>query len=317
MNMAIFYMYKHKKHSKGFSLVELSIALTIIGMIAGSAISVAINSDSYSKTVETETKLDRIEEALAGFVALNKRLPCPADGEDLQTDSNFGLEGTLVAADCVNHNFSTLEVREGVVPVRTLNLPDDFMFDGWDGRISYRVDRRFANNETTNASGCLGTAGNLCYRDATALSHLQIGYINGDFLNPIYITFSHGENSHGAFTKYGGATRINAFPTGNPYRDNSVREILNSHFDVDGSPTSYSRITWAINLSATDRYFDDIVRYKTKSQITREAGAVFYDSTCKAAADIVEAPGTNDCTGANSEAECESFATELYTRCLQ
>jgi prepilin-type N-terminal cleavage/methylation domain-containing protein len=324
---------KHN-NNKGFSLVELSVSLAIIGMIAGSAISVAVTSDYYTKKSETEAKMDRIEEALAGFVQTNLRLPCPADGSVNSADTYYGLEyhsvsGALTPAAggvvaCPNKNFSSGFINAGVVPMRTLQLPDDYMFDGWGRRITYVIDYRFANNTTTNTT-CDGTTSTVCFIDTTA-GGITVNDVSGTARTTagVYLLLSHGENGHGAFTKYGSATRINGFPAGNPYRADSPSEMENAELDNAGADTAYDAIfvlkDFVREDSSTDanrEYFDDMVRFKTKAQLVKAAGKVIYDSVCRSASTIVTSPGSNSCTGATNEENCESMATELYLRCLQ
>lgn len=303
---------------RGFSLVELSISLTIIGMIAASAISVAITSDAYTKKTETNSKLDRIEEALAGYLQANGRLPCPADGTLAISHANFGLAGNAPTSlsgnggDCQYENFYAGNIYEGVVPVTTLQLPDDFMFDGWGRRISYVIDSRAA----IGAANCGAVATTLCFRDMTT-GGINVNFIAGNATNAVVLLYSHGENGHGAFTRNGSATRINGFPTGNPYRDNSLAEFGNAHFNNSGSATAFNANFYIMQAKTSLDYFDDIIRYKTKEKLVKEAGAVIYERNCTDAATTISDANSLNCVGAYNINDCESFATEIVSRCLQ
>ncbi len=322
------------KNIQGFSLVELSISLAIIGLIASSALSVAVTSDYYIKKFETKAKMERLNEAMAGFLETNYRLPCPADGTLPTSDANFGLEGTPTATDCPLENFTyssaPIIVEQGVIPIRTLQLPDDFMFDGWDRRFTYAVDIRYANNSTTNGS-CSWTDGDtvdVCFIDAPgSLAAITIEDESGGnrVTNAIYVILSHGENGHGAYTKNGSSTRINGFPVGNPYRTNSADELENAEFTVAGVDTALDNVFVLkeykkgddLTSGATRELFDDIVSFKTKDQIVKDAGASLYDVDCGIAADIIINPGSNNCTGAADESNCESFADDVAARCME
>jgi prepilin-type N-terminal cleavage/methylation domain-containing protein len=322
-----------KFNSKGFSLVELAVSLAIIGMIVSSVMSVAITNDFEVKKSETEAKLNRIEEAIAGFLSLNLRLPCPADGETPVSDASFGQEGTIPVspshAACPNRNFNTSEQDIGVVPVSTLQLPDDFMFDGWGRRIMYAVDRRLAHNQITN-EGCL-TANDDCFialLNNSLANDITINHTSGGLLtsDAAYVLISYGENGHGAYPKNGGSTRINGYHAGNPYRDDADAELRNAHLDIDGGYTTpfdrifvngpYRRVDDK-SSSAVREYFDDILRFKEKHLLVKAAGGVIYDPICFTATEVVNKPGNNECTGVIAEDACEAFAIEIYKRCLQ
>lgn len=311
---------KFFKKKSGFSLVELSISITIIALIAGSAISVAVTSDYNTKKTLTENKMERIEEALVGFFALNHRLPCPAKGEDTVDNSSFGLEGTPTEASCLNANDSDGDIFYGVVPIRTLKLPDNFMFDGWNRRISYAVDVKFANNEVTNQK--CGDAGERCFIDSDK-GGIHIQGEGGSVLteDAVYILISYGENGHGAYTKNGSTTRLNAYVSSNPFLSSfpNSNEFNNSSLSSSGSNVSMDNIFVDIEKRAESggEYYDDIVHYKTKASIVKQVGSFWYDSVCQGARDIVYDIGENSCLNADNEDMCEFFAEEVLARCFQ
>ncbi|MDP2219788.1 MAG: hypothetical protein Q8K34_06270 [Hydrogenophaga sp.] len=80
----------------------------------------------------TEQRLVRIEQALKAYGVIQARLPCPARGDAVSIDADFGL------ADPNNAN-PTCTSPDGVVPWRTLGIPQSEAMDGWGRFISYRV----------------------------------------------------------------------------------------------------------------------------------------------------------------------------------
>ena len=130
----------------GFSLVELSIVLSIIAVIAGGALSVGSARTKAAKYEQTAKKMEIIQKAVASYLAIRGRIPCPAVGSTAPTASTFGFESDTLADpdDCTGVSQSGT-AWIGVVPVRTLLLPDEFMFDGWGRRITYAVDNRFVS----------------------------------------------------------------------------------------------------------------------------------------------------------------------------
>lgn len=336
-------LQKFYKRRSGFSLVELSVVLVIIGSIAASALSVAVSNDYTTKRDETEAKMDRIEEALAGYVAANHRLPCPADGTLAVTNASFGVE-SVTGSNPQNCNVSLHNnvaapnrIFFGVVPVRTLQLPDEFMFDGWTRRIFYVVNNTFTNNELTNTNcNASGAASDVCFRDVAAgtiVVNDAAGTERTIAANrPIYLLFSAGENGHGAWIKNGSATRINAFPAGNPYRNAtaSAAEFGNAEFSNAGAATAVGAAYTTFVMrdpiriddgsasdgtSTTRTYFDDQVRYRTKAQVVAAAGGKIYEIVCKTALDLVNGT-TTTCSTATDPAQCMAFANEVISRCL-
>ncbi len=325
----------------GFSMVEMSVSLAIIAMIAASALSVAVSSDIQTKTDETNAKMRVIGEALTGFVALNQRLPCPANGELPVTDANFGLEGTrtpsATGADCPNanaiftYNGGNSKTRGGIVPVRTLQLPDDYMLDGWGRRIVYVTDYDWVNNNITNtgcaanpatSSDCIGQ------QDPYTINLYVERGENSSYGNShvAFVLISYGENGHGAYQKNGGSTRINAYSNAsNPYRSNVADEIQNSKLNVDGTGASadnafvardYVRDDDLSKAAGTRMYFDDILYWVDINKLVWDSGAPALTPTCSVASRITLNPGNNGCTGAYNEDYCERAALELYKRCL-
>lgn len=84
------------------------------------------------------TTLTRIDTAMANFVALNKRLPCPANGTIASGALNVGVE-TLSAAGATKGTCIPANQVSGGVPWVTLGLAENDATDPWNGRITYRV----------------------------------------------------------------------------------------------------------------------------------------------------------------------------------
>ena len=146
---------------------------------------------------------------------------------------------------------------------------------------------------------------------------------NLDNYQPEMVLISYGENGHGAYPRNGGSTRINGFPVGNPFRDDSTHEIENASLDKDGSPTTFTAVFHSFppirddDLTSGSRiYFDDIVRFMYKRDMIRLAGASIYENSCRVAEDVINNPNNNACTGADNESDCENFALEVSDLCL-
>ena len=76
----------------GFSLIAMSILITVAAMVFVSVLPGQEAGDVNIKTVNNEKKLERVEEAMRSFMTVNGRRPCPADGQYAENTANFGLE---------------------------------------------------------------------------------------------------------------------------------------------------------------------------------------------------------------------------------
>ena len=161
---------------KGFSLIEMTITLAILGiLVTGSVKFIDLYKHRDAEAI-TNRRLEVIKDALMIYRANNYgSLPCPADlTAPLQSDE-FGFEGsaqTNLIFHCVGGNVTNLNVANssiwdgndgnipsggganvldrryhGTVPVRTLNLPPEYAFDGWGNRISYLVHMAKVNGK--------------------------------------------------------------------------------------------------------------------------------------------------------------------------
>lgn len=261
-------------HSRGFTLVELSVVLVILGLLAGSLFGISTGLMNVQRSATTRAKLNAVDAALVSFVAINKRLPCPAMGT-----ANTGTE-VFVTQDspCTNQ-------ANGVVPWAALGLSASDIEDGWGTRITYRLDPFLARNNAMDMSNCdpAGTAtsagadGNVPSRSTcgvvgacTALTlplcvtplqfintkGLQIrdavgGVILMDPAAPAfgaaYVLISHGENQSGGYNNNG--TLLNATTANEGTNETQNRADTSLAYYVDAPQ----------NFSADATRFDDFL----------------------------------------------------------
>jgi len=131
------------RFSRGFTIVELSIVLIILALIGGVFVSMSISLMDTHRASATRSKLAAIDAALVSFVAINRRLPCPADGTAATGLEVFGTQDN----PCANQT-------GGVVPWAALGLSAADIEDGWGIRITYRMDPYLARTNAMDMSNC-------------------------------------------------------------------------------------------------------------------------------------------------------------------
>lgn len=130
------------KHERGFTLIELAVAVVVIALLLGSILVPLATQVEQRKISDTRKGLEEIREALIGFAIINGRLPCPDTDSD-PAAAGYGLEEASCAA---------APVAEGYLPWKTLGVAE---LDAWGlkraaaaspriGDWRYRVDRNFA-----------------------------------------------------------------------------------------------------------------------------------------------------------------------------
>lgn len=112
---------------QGFTLVELTIVLVIVGLLIGGLTTALVVQQDNAAIRESRQNLATINDALIGFAVANGRLPRPA------TSGTNGLER---AADCTSEADCT-----GFIPWQSLGITKT---DSWNRLIRYSVTPAFA-----------------------------------------------------------------------------------------------------------------------------------------------------------------------------
>lgn len=284
-------------NQKAFTLVEVAIVLIIGGLILGFATTSLLNYTKNTQYQGTQQRLDDIEEAMSLFFSLNGRYPCPANLSAAPDTAAFGVE--LTDTNCIAEPAAagatvvvagaTNSVRIGAIPVRTLNMPDDYIADAWGSRFTYAVTEVLATDTTFDQ-----TQGSIGIVDS---SNLNVAAANS-VINPVdralYAVLSHGPNGSGGYTVQGGGPLPCA--AGN-------LETTNCD-NTDAVLRSTTLIGTAVGASE----YDDIVRFRVNNAggvIPTNAVVAFNQAGCPAGWNqlansqgrFVMGSGTNSHTG--------------------
>lgn len=246
------------QRQQGFSLLEMSIVLSIIAvMMTGGMVMFAasLNKKQYK---DTEAKMQALQDALLNYRLTYNRIPCPADVTRAVDDQYFGVEaatpGTCTGGT-PTANFNNGNNVEGMVPTKTLRLPDDYAFDSWGRRIMYAVDINFTADKSFFTIGASDTTPRMTINDSSGTAKTNLA---------IYALVSFSANGHGAYPRVGGATRINVGSTNLDEQNNCDCNNLAAPGTFDG--VYVQKLPTSNPASNTDS-FDDIVRYDTRADM--------------------------------------------------
>lgn len=169
------------RDERGFTLVEMTLVLVIIGLLISSLIPPLSAQLDQRNAKETREQLAEIREALIGFAVVNGRLPRPAVSAS---------DGNENPADCSNDTDCT-----GFIPWATLGVKKS---DAWNKLFQYSVTPEFAK---TSPTFMLSTPGSkkVQTRDASGTISYLLGSASSCSSSPCApaIVFSFGKNNWG------------------------------------------------------------------------------------------------------------------------
>lgn len=188
------------KPSPGFTLVELSVVVVIIGLIMTlglGALNAQLTSASYA---ETKKRQSVIKDALTAYLGANRRLPCP----DIPNNTNGSADGSQVTGNEDRSGIpATCAADFGVVPYAALGLTRDLATDGWGNFMSFRIAIDSpaptcpGNGKDWSRSECFGSGkGGLM-----TLFNGPIAAPTPAAANLIAVLVSHGPNGHSAWVQ--------------------------------------------------------------------------------------------------------------------
>jgi prepilin-type N-terminal cleavage/methylation domain-containing protein len=226
---------------RGFSLLELSIVLGIISLIAGAGMSMASGAIKAADRITTQERLNTIKLALDSFAKTYGYLPCPFDRALTPTSATFGVEartaGTSTCVAAAPGIITAENIWFGGVPVRTLGLPDSYAADAWGNKLTYAVTSFLIENPVSYSTR-IGTI-TMRYGDRTAPD-----------ANTFNITSQRTSLAYTSVTPASNPTRLNFVSTGS-LANGMIVHVKSTSGVYNGSYVVVSRTATTIDLTGS------------------------------------------------------------------
>lgn len=202
-------MSMHGHPQAGFSLLEMSIVLAIVGLLLAGLLPTLSGQIEQQRVNETRKQMNDIKDALMGYAIVNGRLPYPASASAVTGTASAGVSDSTLAT--------------GVIPWVTLGTSET---DAWGRRFTYSATSSFIASNFT-----LISTGSLTIKTATTGSNVATG------IPAIFV--SHGTNGWGAYTPQG--TQILASSDSDEAENSNANNNFVSH---DPTPSFDDLIVW-------------------------------------------------------------------------
>lgn len=182
-------MFKARRESSGFSLVEMAIVLAIVALLLGGLLPTISGQMEQQRRNETRKQMDEIKEALIGYTIINGDLPCPTTTTDPE-NANYGIADSSCSANAA---------ADGYLPWKTLGVSEMDAWGSkrsstgspWTGYWRYRVDRNFITSFSLNTG--FGTCPG-ALTDCLVIQDNSGNTITTTTERPIAIVYSTGPN---------------------------------------------------------------------------------------------------------------------------
>ena len=257
---------KIKNLKKAFSLIELSIILILVAVVISGVMAVSIAQINNAKVKKTNQNFQEIYRAIGAFLLANKRLPCPASiSKNIISDADYGTEIIGCSGIGVYQSMSSTNIVYGGLPFKSLGLSADFAQDGFDSRISYVIDKRFAiaNEAQVNFSNITfatsPSTNTIIIKDKLTIGEVILT------TDAIMVLISYGNNKSGSFNPQN-STQLTRSVEANEM-DNDITNAIN------GTPSTATFDNIFINKARANLTFDDIIFYKTKKDLVEDIKA--------------------------------------------
>lgn len=178
----------------GYTLIELSMILMIIGVLATPAIALYNQNRAKQDWDKTEDHIAMVTDALGSFRTAYGRYPCPTPSTAAPGDANYGLPDCAGATSVASNKAGGGNILIGTVPFKQLNLQEPEIHDGYGRRLLYAVTENLTASATFTVNG-----GGVSIVDLADTSKSLIDPADSSH----FVVLSHGYNGFGAYSASG------------------------------------------------------------------------------------------------------------------
>lgn len=264
------------RRDQGFTLVEMAMVITIIGIILSMGLSFYTSQNERVRYELSKNVLEEAKEALARYVKDNGYLPCPAPlnvdisapsfGQDIVVQAPGAGDdcAVTVAAGTFLVGGGPNQVRIGALPIRQLALSDTLSYDGFGNRLIYAVRPALASMDDETAArtrfAVPATLGNLRVLN-NVVANGGVSVTGPE--DAAFIVLSLGKDHLCAYDSLTGIMQGNPTDctTGPPERRKENGDYNNGTF-ID---------TVLYNTEQPDRYYDDFAVWMLKRDLASTA----------------------------------------------
>lgn len=244
------------QHINAFSIVELTIIVTVMAAIAASFLSNTSNVKQNAEyTLNDIKKMDIIQKAIDSFIIENQFLPCPADAS-LSTLANAQLGNQPYTSSNIIAASNSCPKVIGAIPTATLGLGTDYQFDEWGRKYTYAVSPLRCGALGCNRASLVYNGSITGYADLSINEIPRFGVTNS-ISNIAYLILSHGYLGLGAYGKNGSITLT-------PVADQTSE---NNNYNIINTQQSASSISSFINDIPQNNIYSDKIIYRSISDV--------------------------------------------------
>lgn len=251
------FIKNNKNSDVGFTLLEMSIVVLILGILLVGGINLHLSIVELSEKNLSSDRIYVVDKAIREYVLKNLHLPCPSNillsETDTDYEENFGKELRESNGECTvkNSKFRNDRYIAGGVPTKVLGLPSEYAEDAWGNRILYVVDKKYAGSKIgffASGGASINIKGTKDKNDKVVTNRA------------IYVLISSGQNGNGAF------------------RDGIQNDIDDSLDDAENIISKTTSFNPVFIKDINNKNFDDIVYYRDKNSLIFELD--LEDSPC-------------------------------------